>query len=59
MSSALQWHPSPPHEWRVANLKPAKLRGELSEGMLLAAKADGKLKLIAVDGEIASGATVG
>jgi methionyl-tRNA synthetase len=42
----------------VANLKPAKLRGELSEGMLLAAKADGKLVLLTVDGAISSGATI-
>jgi methionyl-tRNA synthetase len=42
----------------VANLKPAKLRGELSEGMLLAAKADGKLVLLTVDQDIPSGATI-
>jgi methionyl-tRNA synthetase len=44
----------------VANLKPAKIRGIESCGMLLAAK-DGKtLKLIAVDGgEFQSGASVG
>lgn len=30
----------------VANLKPAKLRGELSEGMLLAVKWDGKLEVL-------------
>ncbi len=43
----------------VANLKPAKIRGVESRGMLLAAKTDGKLRLITVDGEIASGAGVG
>jgi methionyl-tRNA synthetase len=43
----------------VANLKPTKLRGELSEGMLLAAKADGKLTLLTVDDQIPSGATIG
>ncbi len=42
----------------VANLKPVKLRGELSEGMLLAAKADGKLVLLSVDGEVCSGSTI-
>jgi methionyl-tRNA synthetase len=42
----------------VANLKPAKLRGELSEGMLLAAKTDGKLVLITVDGDVRSGASI-
>ena len=39
----------------VANLKPAKLRGVLSNGMLLAAEADGKIEVIfagdAVPGE--------
>ncbi|MDD5727263.1 MAG: methionine--tRNA ligase [Victivallales bacterium] len=43
----------------VANLKPAKIRGVESQGMLLAAK-DGKdLKLITVDGDIVSGSSVG
>jgi methionyl-tRNA synthetase len=43
----------------VANLKPAKIRGIESNGMLLAAKTAGVLKLVAVDGEIPSGASVG
>jgi methionyl-tRNA synthetase len=43
----------------VANLKPAKLRGVLSQGMLLAAKdAGGTLRLVTVDGELADGADV-
>ena len=43
----------------VANLKPAKLRGELSEGMLLAAVGnDGKLGVVTVEEEIAPGALV-
>lgn len=42
----------------VANLKPAKLRGELSEGMLLAAKSDGRLVLLTTDEEIPPGATI-
>jgi methionyl-tRNA synthetase len=42
----------------VANLKPAKLRGEVSEGMLLAAKTGGKLVLITVDKEIPTGAGI-
>jgi len=33
----------------VANLEPAKLRGEISEGMLLAAEKNGKVKLLTVD----------
>ncbi len=43
----------------VANLKPAKIRNIESQGMLLAAKTGNELKLITVDGEIASGAGVG
>jgi len=43
----------------VANLKPAKIRGVESNGMLLAATAGDALKLVAVDGEVASGARVG
>lgn len=43
----------------VANLKPAKLRGILSEGMLLAASNDsGKLALVRPEVEIGSGAKV-
>jgi methionyl-tRNA synthetase len=43
----------------VANLKPAKIRGIESQGMLLAAKKGKELKLVTVDGEIDSGASVG
>ena len=43
----------------VANLKPAKLRGILSEGMILAAEsADGRLSLVQPDQGLAPGATV-
>lgn len=43
----------------VTNLKPAKLRGELSEGMLLAASNDkGELTLVTVEDDITSGAKV-
>ena len=42
----------------VANLKPAKLFGQLSQGMLLAA-ADGDLvRLLAVDGDLAPGSKI-
>jgi methionyl-tRNA synthetase len=43
----------------VANLKPAKIRGIESEGMLLCAKYGKDLKLIAVDGAVPSGSSVG
>ncbi len=42
----------------VANLKPAKLRGEVSQGMLLAASNEESLTLITVDRDIDSGARV-
>ena len=42
----------------VANLKPAKLRGVESQGMLLAASTGDTLKLVTVDGGISPGATV-
>jgi len=43
----------------VLNLKPVTLRGELSEGMILAAsRSDGTLSVITVDGDVESGASV-
>lgn len=42
----------------VANLKPAKLMGQLSEGMLLAANYENGLKLVTFDGEVEIGAEV-
>ncbi|MCL1998114.1 MAG: methionine--tRNA ligase [Turicibacter sp.] len=42
----------------VTNLKPIKLRGEISQGMILAAADGTTLNLLTVDGEIESGATV-
>jgi methionyl-tRNA synthetase len=42
----------------VANLKPAKIRGVESQGMLLAASSGGQLRLVTVDGELPSGAIV-
>ena len=42
----------------VANLKPAVIRGVESNGMLLAATAGKELRLVMVDGEVASGAVI-
>ncbi|MBT8045792.1 MAG: methionine--tRNA ligase subunit beta, partial [Pontiella sp.] len=42
----------------VANLKPAKLRGVESQGMLLAASIGDTLKLVTVEGDIGPGASV-
>ena len=43
----------------VANLQPRKMRGLLSEGMLLAAGDGDALRLVTVDGEIETGCRVG
>ena len=43
----------------VANLKPAKIRGVESQGMLLAAKGDDGLKVATIDGLVNSGVSVG
>ena len=42
----------------VNNLKPSKLMGIDSEGMLLAAKKNGELKIVTIDGDIEEGAEV-
>ena len=42
----------------VANLKPIKLRGEESKGMILAAEKDGKLTLVSTLEDIDSGAII-
>ena len=43
----------------VANLKPRKLRGVMSEGMMLAADDGlGGVKLVTIDGDIATGSLV-
>ena len=42
----------------VTNLKPAKIRGEVSNGMLLVASDENVLRILSPDGEIPSGATV-
>lgn len=42
----------------IANLKPVKLRGEISQGMLLAGDADGKLHLATVSGPLPNGTKI-
>jgi len=42
----------------VANLKPTKLRGTLSEGMILAASDDERVEVLMVHSEIPSGSRV-
>lgn len=43
----------------VANLEPATIRGVASEGMLLAASADGRVALVQPDADVPDGAEVG
>ncbi|MEC1108705.1 methionine--tRNA ligase [Bacillus velezensis] len=42
----------------VTNLKPVKLRGELSQGMILAGESDGILKVVAVDQSLPKGTRI-
>ncbi|WP_408008865.1 methionine--tRNA ligase [Pseudalkalibacillus sp. A8] len=42
----------------VTNLKPVKLRGEMSEGMILAGSKDGQLKLATIDQSLPNGTIV-
>ena len=42
----------------IANLRPARIRGIESRGMLLAAQEGGRLVLVTTDGDIAPGARV-
>ncbi|MCL1632454.1 methionine--tRNA ligase [Sporolactobacillus sp. CPB3-1] len=42
----------------IANLKPVKLRGEISQGMLLAGDAEGKLKVATVSGPLPNGTKI-
>ena len=42
----------------VVNLKPAKLRGEWSEGMILAASEGDRLRVVTVDGDMPGGSVV-
>ncbi len=42
----------------VTNLKPIKLRGVLSEGMILAGSSKDNLKLVTIDGDLESGANI-
>ncbi|GFZ89983.1 methionine--tRNA ligase [Compostibacillus humi] len=42
----------------VANLKPRKLRGEISQGMILSAEKDGKLQIVEAPAEAENGTTI-
>ncbi len=42
----------------IANLKPVKLRGIMSEGMILSSDDNGSIKIVEIDGLVNSGATI-
>lgn len=63
LSGIAEWYPDP--SWFVgkkviivANLKPRKMRGEISQGMILSAEKEGKLQVILAPQEAAVGSTV-
>ncbi|WP_461240691.1 methionine--tRNA ligase [Paucilactobacillus sp. N302-9] len=63
LSGIAQWYPEPSElvgkkVLIVANLKPRKMRGEMSEGMLLSAEHDGKVQLVIVPDELVNGSGV-
>ena len=43
----------------VANLKPRKMRGELSQGMLLSVEKDGQVQVVTVDDSLEPGLELG
>ena len=42
----------------IANLKPVKLRGIMSEGMILSSDDNGQIKIVEIDSSVASGAVI-
>lgn len=63
LSGIAQWYPEPAQlvgkkVLIVANLKPRKMRGELSQGMLLSAEHAGEVKLVIVPDELVNGSGV-
>lgn len=63
LSGIAQWYPDPSvlvgkKVVFVANLKPRKMRGELSEGMLLSAEHDGQVQLLTLPDSMVPGSSV-
>lgn len=63
LSGIAEWYPDPKaligkKVVIVANLKPRKMRGEISQGMILSAEKDGKLQIIEAPKEAANGAEI-
>ena len=64
LSGIAQWYPEPEKLVGkkvafVANLKPRKMRGELSQGMLLSAEHDGDVKLLILPDDMVPGSEIG
>ncbi|MDT1996294.1 methionine--tRNA ligase [Carnobacterium divergens] len=63
LSGVAEWYPNPEELIGkkvviVANLKPRKMRGEISQGMILSAEKDGKLQVIEAPLEAENGSEV-
>ncbi|WP_137597708.1 methionine--tRNA ligase [Paucilactobacillus kaifaensis] len=63
LSGIAQWYPNPEElvgkkVLIIANLKPRKMRGELSQGMLLSAEHEGKVQLVIVPDDLVNGSGV-
>ena len=60
LSGIAKWYPDPSvlvgkKVLIVANLKPRKMRGELSQGMLLSAEKDGNVQVVTVPDNLVPG----
>ncbi|RDW15292.1 methionine--tRNA ligase [Oceanobacillus arenosus] len=63
LSGIAEWYPNPEaligkKVVIVANLKPRKMRGEISQGMILSAEKDGKLQVIEAPAEAENGSEI-
>lgn len=64
LSGIAKWYPEPAvlvgkKVVIVANLKPRKMRGELSQGMLLSVEKDGQVQVVTVDDSLEPGLELG
>ncbi|MGY3778650.1 methionine--tRNA ligase [Isobaculum melis] len=63
LSGIAEWYPNPEalvgkKVVIVANLKPRKMRGQISQGMILSAEKDGKLQIVEAPQEMPNGAEI-
>ena len=64
LSGIAQWYPNPEELVGkkvviVANLKPRKMRGEISQGMILSTERDGQVNVVMVDEKHENGDVLG